>query len=220
MSETQLPKEQQIRLLQEGIANVSRAQPNDVKIRLIAVIFWHLTAFFMSLSLEKLKKMVPIYLAPLLHEKLPFKIFGSPSHLDKVNLDQSVPALILNLWKFQISAATLDYADVENSRKQLNIDFAFISNFGDNNELVPWGLRTTSIREFTRLLELISVGELTLPEGMSDCLILSGTNHALIRGGKAQQFRENDYDDKGVFKHSESELALPVIQFVGLAVIE
>lgn len=212
-------KQEQITNLQRGIAAISIGNPDDEKIRLIAVIFWHLARFFILLSVDELKKLVPLRIALALQHKLPFKTVVQPDTLSSIRTDGVVAELLLDLYSHGVVAATKEYSDVPPELRAAESDFAVISYTGKEEDLANWYLQGASNRELVRFVELMTKGGIQLPDQLQNCIVVGAKNHVVIEDGVPCTIKENKYVGHD-FSTSEKVSPTTLFQLVRIRDIE
>lgn len=212
-------KQEQIASLQRGIASISIGNPDDEKIRLIAVIFWHLARFFVLLSVDELKKLVPLRIALALQHKLPFNTVVQPDSLSSIRTDGIVAEILLDLYGHGVTSATKEYSDVPPELRVAESDFAIITYTGKEEDLANWYLQGASNRELARFVELTAKGEVQLPEELQNCIVVGAKNHVVIEDGKPHTIKENKYVGRD-FSTSEKVSPATLFQLVRIRDIE
>lgn len=186
-------KQEQIASLQKGIAAIAIGNPEDEKVRLIAVIFWHLARFFVLLSVEELKKIVPFRIALALQHKLPFNVILGPHNMDKIRTDGIVAEMFLDLYHHKVITATTEYSNVPEELRMSECDFAIISEVGPDEALAPWYIQGASNPELTRFVELLARGQIQHNSKLDHCVVIGATNHVSIENGKPVRIEKNKY---------------------------
>ena len=183
-------KEEQVKLFQEGIANISRGEPADEKIRLVATVMWHLTQLFMSLPKEELEKITPLRLALGMKYQLPFPIIIDPANMGKIEMTKPVAELFLDLFAHKVTSHTARYGDDPDKVEMGH--FALIGFLGDEERLTQWCFRSANNRELARFAELLATGKVSLPPGHKEGSIVGSENHILVSAGKPIQMVQNE----------------------------